>query len=283
MTLVFVHGGVSGVAKPQPVPLGFSLAGARGAESALDAVEDAVRALEDHPRLNAGYGAVLNLSGQVELDAGISDGVTGRSGGVGNVAVRHPISLARKVLEETPHVLITGAGAASLGAEMERLDGTTPEELARWEQARAEGRLHPARFGDPAEVDTVGAVAVDATGGLAAGSSTGGVFGKMPGRMGDSAIFGAGHYASAATAVVGTGVGEMFLRALASARTGMLIEEGAHPQAACETVIELLAGVARLPAGLLAVDGAGRYGAAYRGGSWDVEGPEGPVEPVRLP
>ena len=281
MALVFVHGGVAGVAKPERVPLGGGVAEGAAAGPALDAVECAVRVLEDDPRLNAGYGAVLNLAGAVELDAGISDGVSGRSGGVGNVTVRHPISLARRVLEETPHVLITGAGAAAFGAAMDEV-AVAPAELERWEEARAEGRLDVARFGDPVEVDTVGAVACGPGGGLAAASSTGGVFGKMPGRMGDSAIFGAGHYASKAAAVVGTGVGEMFLETLACARVGLLIEAGAHPQEACEGVIRLLGERAPLPAGLLALDRAGRAGAAFRGGSWDVEGPEGPVEAVRL-
>lgn len=281
MSVVFVHGGVAGVVKPHRVSLAQGVARGAVQERALDAVEHAVAALEDDPDLNAGYGAVLNLAGAVELDAGISDGVTGRAGGVGNVTVRHPVSLARKVLEETPHVLITGAGAIALGADMERTE-PAPEELARWEEARAEGRLDVARFGDPVEVDTVGAVALGDAGALAAASSTGGVFGKMPGRMGDSAIFGAGHYASRAAAVVGTGVGEMFLETLACARAGMLIEAGAHPQDACETVVGLLGERAPLPAGLLALDRSGRHGAAYRGGSWDVEGRDGPVEAARL-
>lgn len=281
MSVVLVHGGVAGVAKPARVSLAEGVARGLAHGRALDAVEDAVIALEDDPRLNAGYGAVLNLAGEVELDAGMSDGRTGRAGGVGNVAVRHPISLARKVLEETPHVLVTGAGADALGAGMEPV-AISPEERRRWEEARDEGRLDVARFGDPVEVDTVGAVALGDDGGLAAASSTGGVFGKMPGRMGDSAIFGAGHYASAGAAVVGTGVGEMFLETLACARAGMLIEAGAHPQEACAAVIGLLADRAPLPAGLLAIDTAGRYGAAFRGGSWDVEGPEGPVEAERL-
>lgn len=280
MSVVFVHGGVAGVSK-QRVSLADGVSRGVVRERALDAVEDAVIALEDDPALNAGYGAVLNLAGAIELDAGISDGVTGRAGGVGNVTVAHPVTLARLVLEETPHVLITGAGAAALGTGMDPVR-PAPEEVARWEEARAEGRLEVARFGDPVEVDTVGAVALGDDGGLAAASSTGGVFGKMPGRMGDSAIFGAGHYASKGAAVVGTGVGEMFLEALACARAGMLIEAGAHPQEACEAVVRLLGERASLPAGVLALDRSGRYGAAFRGGSWDVEGPEGPVEAVRL-
>lgn len=281
MSVVFVHGGVAGVQKPQRVSLADGVTRGLAQERALDAVEVAIVALEDISELNAGYGAVLNLAGDVELDAGISDGLTGRAGGVGNVCVVHPISLARVVLEDTPHVLITGAGATALGAGMDQVE-RAPEEVARWEEARAEGRLDIARFGDPVEVDTVGAVALGESGDLAAGSSTGGVFGKMPGRMGDSAIFGAGHYASKAAAVVGTGVGEMFLETLACARAGMLIEAGAHPQEACAEVIGLLGERAPLPAGVLALDRSGRYGAAYRGGSWDVEGPDGPVDAERL-
>lgn len=281
MSVVFVHGGVAGVPKPHRVSLAEGVLRGLARNRSIDAVEAAVVALEDDPELNAGFGAVLNLEGAVELDAGLSDGVTGRAGGVGNVCVCHPVSLARKVLEDTPHVLITGAGAAALGADMKQVE-RSPSEVARWEEARAEGRLDVARFGDPVEVDTVGAVALGDSDDLAAASSTGGVFGKMPGRMGDSAVFGAGHYASRGAAVVGTGVGEMFLETLACARAGMLIEAGAHPQQACRDVIRLLSERASLPAGLLALDRSGRHGAAYRGGSWDVEGPDGPVEAERL-
>ena len=281
MSVVFVHGGVAGVAKPQRVSLAEGVSRGVSRERALDAVEAALIVLEDDPRLNAGYGAVLNLAGAVELDAGISEGTTGRAGGVGNVTVAHPISLARKVLEETPHVLVTGAGAAELGEGMEPVE-IAAEERRRWEEARAEGRLDVARFGDPVEVDTVGAVALGDDADLAAASSTGGVFGKMPGRMGDSAVFGAGHYASKTAAVVGTGVGEMFLETLACARVGLLIEAGSHPQEACASVVRLLAERAALPAGLLALDRSGRHGAAFTGGSWDVEGPGGPVEAERL-
>ncbi len=281
MSVVFVHGGVAGVSKPQRVSLADGVGRGVARERALDAVEDAVSALEDNPALNAGYGAVLNLAGEVELDAGISDGATGRAGGVGNVTVRHPVSLARFVLEQTPHVLITGAGALALGTDMEQVEAA-PEERARWEEARTEGRLDVARFGDPVEVDTVGAVALGGSGDLAAGSSTGGVFGKMTGRVGDAPIFGAGMYASDTAAIVGTGVGELFLLTLACARAARLIESGAHPQDACEETIAFLGSRQRLSGGLLALDVSGRAGAAYRGALWPVHGPDGPVEAVRL-
>lgn len=245
-------------------------------------VERAIRALEDLPQLNAGYGAVLDREGRFELEAGLVDGTTGRTAGVANTVVRHPITLARRVLERTPHVLLTGDGARAFGADLEALEDTTPEQRARWEKARTEGPLDPARYGAPEQVDTVGAVALDDEGNSAAGSSTGGVFGMLPGRVGDAPIFGAGIYASRGAAVVGTGVGELFLETLASARVGRMVEDGVEPQRACEEVIAYLGTRAGYPAGLLAIDPAGRPGAAYRGATWAIEGPDGSLEAARL-
>ena len=282
MAIVYVHGGVSGLPKPDRPDLARFVAAGGEHARALDAVEHAVRALEDDPRFNAGFGSVLNIEGGLELDAGIVAGATGRVGGVANVAVRHPISLARRVMEETPHVLVTGAGAEALGADMERLSDTSPEERSRWEEERKKGTLHPATYGSPEHVDTVGALALDAGGELAAGSSTGGVFAKLPGRVGDAPIFGTGVYASASAAVVGTGVGEVFLEGLAALRAGLLIEQGGHPQEACEHVIALLGRRSTAAAGLLAIDVSGGVGAAFRGGSWAVAGPGGGIEPTRL-
>lgn len=279
---VYVHGGVSGTKRPELPSLAQALVEGAAASSSLDAVETAVRALEDDPSLNAGWGAVLNHEGRVELDAGISDGAGGRTAGVLNVTVRHPISLARRVLESTPHVLLTSAGAMALADGMEVLQTTTERQQRRYLDAKRRGMLDPERYGEPELVDTVGAVALDPSKRLAAGSSTGGVFGKLPGRVGDSPIFGAGHYASTGAAVVGTGVGELFLEVLACARTGYLIENGAHPQVACEQVIEWLGTRSKVAAGLLALDSSGRVGAAYRGGSWTVEGPAGRLAPARL-
>jgi L-asparaginase / beta-aspartyl-peptidase len=282
MTLVLVHGGVSGIGKDKVPSLQDAVVGGARASSALDAVEIAVCALEDKPLLNAACGAVVNSAGAIELDSGIADGHAARCGGVANVSVRHPISLARRVLEATPHVLMTGPGAVALGADMEQLDGPTEEQRRRWERARAEGRLDPKHYAAPDQVDTVGAVALDERGKLAAGSSTGGVFGKLPGRVGDSPIFGAGFYASGEAAVVGTGVGELFIETLAAFRTGVLIDNGASPQQACEAVITLLQTRTGEAAGLLALDRKGRRGAAFGGGSWAVAGPEGPLDATRL-
>lgn len=295
MASLYVHGGVSGLEKADPPSLtkAFALpnqasteqppaAAPPGHPSALDLVEGATRALEDHPELNAGYGAVLDRDGRLELDAGIVDGHSGSVGAVAGVTVRHPVTLARRVLEDTPHVLLTGEGAQSFGAAMEQLTASTGEQHARWEQAKAEGALDLDRYGSPEHVDTVGAVALDGSGRLAAASSTGGVFGKMRGRVGDAPIFGAGIYASRRAAVIGTGVGELFLQTLACAQTGRLIEEGMDPQKACETVVELLGTRERTAAGILALDREGAVGAAYRGGSWVVEGLDGPITPAKI-
>jgi beta-aspartyl-peptidase (threonine type) len=286
MPLVFVHGGVAGRPKDELPSLADAVP-KDDASSALDLVERAIHVLEDHPDLNAGYGAVLNQAGELELDAGIADGATGLIGGIANVGVRHPISLARRVMEETPHALLTGPGAVEFGRDEEQLADTSPDQRRRWQAAHDAGTLGLRYYGDPARVDTVGAVALDDAGRLAAGSSTGGVFGKMPGRVGDAPIFGAGLYADENVAVVGTGVGEVFLAGLASLRVALRVASGASPQEACELAISELAavtitGIAEPSAGLLALDRGGRMGAAYRGGSWPVEGPDGPITAIRV-
>ena len=282
MNAVFVHGGVSGLVKDPP-SLARSIAAARAVSSATDAVEEAVVVCEDDPLLNAGYGSVLTIDGTIEMDAGFADGSTGNCGAVANVTVTNPIRLARRVMERTPHVLLAGAGAMALGSDMSLLHDTTPEQRRRWAAAKEAGTLAPSRYGAPEHVDTVGAVALDDDGRLAAGSSTGGVFGKLPGRVGDAPIFGAGVYASQTVAVVGTGVGELFLETLACLRVALLVEEqGAHPQEACERVITWVGRRRPVSAGLLALDATGRVGAAFRGGSLAVEGLDGPLEPVRL-
>jgi isoaspartyl peptidase/L-asparaginase-like protein (Ntn-hydrolase superfamily) len=276
-THVYVHGGVSSRAGTTAPSLSHVLDEMQPATTALDAVELAVRALEDDGRLNAGWGSVLTSAGRIELDASIADGTGGFAGVVG-VAVRHPITLARRVLEQTPHVLMAGDGAMAVGRDLERLDDTTPEQWERWRRSLAAD----ARRGGPGQGDTVGAVALDAEGLLAAGSSTGGVFGKLPGRVGDSPIFGAGTYVCPGAAVVGTGIGELFLETLAALRCGDLIEAGEHPQRACERVVSGLGNRSDGAAGLLALDARGRVGAAYRGESLAVEGPSGPLHAVRL-
>jgi len=266
---LYVHGGVSGRLR-KPVGLTDSLP--RDCSTALEAVEAAVRALESHPDLNAGYGAVLNRVGDIELDAGIADGERGEWAGVMSVRVRHPISLARVVLEETPHVLMSGEGAMSLAKEVgaEVLDATTDVQSLRWKRAVFGDGFRP--FGDTRDLDTVGAVALGSKGDLAAATSTGGLFGKLPGRVGDAPISGAGMYATSRVAVVATGLGEIFLRVSACRRVGELVEDGMEPQSATETVIAQLRDQASSPVALLALDSDCRVGAAFADHFWEVEG-----------
>ena len=278
---LFVHGGVSGVPKEALPDLSAAVSADLRTGSAIDMVEAAVRVLEDDPDLNAGYGSVLDAAGDVDLDAGIADGSTGSFGAVAGVKVANPITLARRVLESTPHGLMIGEGATALAHDLPEV-AIAPARREQWEEARRAGKLEPARYGQPDKVDTVGAVALDDSGRLAAGSSTGGVFGKLPGRVGDSPVFGAGFYASERAAVIGTGVGELFLETLACARAGMMIEIGHVPQRACEDVIRFLGSRASTSAGLVALDVEGRHGAAFRGGSLSVYGPDGRVDVVQL-
>jgi beta-aspartyl-peptidase (threonine type) len=180
---------------------------------ALDAIEAAIRVLEDNPNFNAGKGAVLTRDSEAELDASIMDG---RNRGAGSVAqvrrVKNPIRAARLVMETTPHEMFAGpdadALAASGGLEMVEPDYfITPRRLDQLRRAMAGVHQPEDRFG------TVGAVAMDKAGNLAAGTSTGGMTAKMPGRVGDAPIIGAGTYAdNASCAVSATGHGEYFIR-----------------------------------------------------------------------
>jgi beta-aspartyl-peptidase (threonine type) len=185
--------------------------------SSLDAVERVIRILEDDPRFNAGRGAVLNVEGDAELDASIMDGRTKACGAIGAVrTVKNPISLARLVMTETKHVLFVGAGADRFAAEM-KVDLVEPDyfRVSRRSTGPRQGSdVRPERSSVADDlIGTVGCVALDRAGNLAAGTSTGGRKGKMVGRVGDSPIVGAGTYADNATCAVScTGVGEEFIR-----------------------------------------------------------------------
>ncbi len=186
----------------------------------LDAVTAAVRSLEDNPLFNAGCGAALARDGAAELDAAIMEGRQQRAGAVAAVRhVRNPVELARKVMEKSRHVLLVGAGAEEFALE-EGL-ALVPNAYFRTEERRAQ--LESERGGRPvsdlfpSSQGTVGAVALDAAGDLAAATSTGGMTNKRQGRVGDSPIIGAGTYAkNGVCAVSATGHGEYFIRAVAA-------------------------------------------------------------------
>jgi beta-aspartyl-peptidase (threonine type) len=182
--------------------------------SALDAVEAAVVALEDDPHFNAGRGSVFTYDGTIELDASIMDGRNRSAGAAtGLTTVRNPVRLARAVMEHSPHVFVGGQGAEEF-ARLRGLETVDPSWFAT-DARRRQLDLVKARGGFDAEVKfgTVGAVAVDAAGHVAAATSTGGLTGKRWGRIGDSPVIGAGNYADdRACAVSATGAGEVFIR-----------------------------------------------------------------------
>ena len=191
-----------------------------GGGSSLDAVAAAVRVLEDDPLFNAGHGAALTRDGAAELDAAIMDGRQLRAGAVASVRhVKNPIDLARRVMEKSRHVLLVGAGAEEFALEEQfvlvpNLYFRTAERLA---QLQAEQRGERMSELLPTSRGTVGAVAIDGGGNLAAATSTGGMTNKRPGRVGDSPIIGAGTYAkNGVCAVSATGHGEYFIRAVAA-------------------------------------------------------------------
>lgn len=191
---------------------------------ALDAVQAAIVVLEDEPLCNAGRGAVFNADAEHQLDASIMDGSDLRVGAVAAIEnVKNPISAARLVMEETPHVLLTGEGAddfaAAQGLETVTQDYFgTPERYQSLLDAKEEDEAAAARrLESEGELGTVGAIAVDGDGDLAAATSTGGLTNKMVGRIGDSPIAGAGTWADRRVAVSATGTGEAYIR-LAAAR-----------------------------------------------------------------
>ena len=241
--------------------------------TAIDAVEAAARSLEDNACFNAGRGSVLTEQGEAELDAAMMDGATRRAGAAAGLkTTRAPISLARRLMEHGPHVFLSGDGAdrfaAAAGLEQVENDYfILPERCRQLEEALAAGSA-----ADPIKYGTIGAVAVDTNGHVAAATSTGGVTAKQWGRVGDSPSIGAGTYADdRACAVSATGSGEYFIRAVAAHELAVRIRlGGASLQDALDAVladIEALGG----RGGLIAVSPAGEAAwgfttpAMYRG------------------
>lgn len=251
--------------------------------SALDAVTEAVRLLEDCPLFNAGHGAVFTSAGTHELDASIMDGATLRSGAIANVdCVRNPVLAARRVMEHSKHVFFVGQGAVDF-ARAEGLELVDPSYFsteARREQLLRVQRETPGAAvldhdgqamvasGQPAPADpldsdrkfgTVGAVAVDAQGNLAAATSTGGITNKQVGRVGDAPLIGAGCYANnRSCAVSTTGTGEMFIRMVAAYDVSAQMEYlGASLQEAADRVVQQKLPTIGGKGGLIAVDGQG--------------------------
>ena len=235
--------------------------------SSLDATEAAVRVLEDDPHFNAGRGSVFTSAGTNEMDASIMDGKTLKAGAVGSVQhVKNPINLARLVMEKSPHVMLDCAGAEGF-AETNGIELVDPKYFftqERWdalqkmkaaEKERASGAGKSFIITDQDRHGTVGAVALDKDGNLAAATSTGGMTNKMPGRIGDTPVIGAGTYANNQTCAVScTGDGEYFIRSAAAHEVSALMEyRGMKLQQAAQNALDT---VKRLggTGGLIAID-----------------------------
>lgn len=240
--------------------------------SALDAVTEVVRQLEECSLFNAGVGSVFTHEGTHELDASIMDGRTREAGAVAGVTrVRNPVLAARTVLENSPHVLFIGSGAESFAAShgLEMVENTffsTPERRAQLDRAIVTQQTfldHDGEAsGDPLDPErkfgTVGAVALDMAGNLAAATSTGGMTNKQVGRVGDSPIPGAGCYASDTVAVSCTGTGEVFMRTLAAYDIAALMTyAGLSLSQASDKVIHENIPALGGSGGLIAIDAAG--------------------------
>ncbi|WP_457795779.1 isoaspartyl peptidase/L-asparaginase family protein [Methylocystis sp. S23] len=275
---LMIHGGAGAIRAPERFAASLRRIVEAGAgmladgAGALDVVARCVSMLEDDPLYNAGRGAVLNAEGAAFCDASIMDGRNLSAGAVAGVrGVRNPVLLARTVMEKTPHVFMIGSGAERLGREYgldfeDESYFVTPDRLAQLARARARHETTldhaPAAHG---KLGTVGAVARDRAGDLAAATSTGGLVNQMSGRVGDSPVIGAGVYAdNASCAVSCTGVGEQFLRTTLARMAAFYAEsQGMAAEEAAKAAIAYLERKVQGSGGLIVVDRDARCGAAY--------------------
>lgn len=242
------HGSVDGAVEACRRACEAALEVLAGAGCALDAVCAAVRVLEDDPLCNAGTGAVTTSAGTIELDACVADGWSGRSGAVGALPpFRHPVDVARAVMEEGRHLLLVGDGAASF-ARSQGFAASTLEEMLVPREAAGSG-------------NTVGAAALDASGGLAAATSTGGMAGQAPGRLGDTPIIGAATWADRRLACSWTGEGEAIAKGCSAYFMSLHAELGASGVA--ELALRRLERELAGRGGLVALDADGGVGVAF--------------------
>ena len=230
--------------------------------SSLDAVEAAIRVLEDNPLFNAGKGAVFTHDGRNELDASIMDGKTRAAGAIAGVTIiRNPITAARAVMERSEHVMMVGKGAELFATKMglEIVDPSYFWTEHRWKALQRELTKDDKKFG------TVGAVAVDKAGNLAAGTSTGGMTNKQYGRVGDAPIIGAGTFAdNESVAVSATGHGEYFIRWTVASDIAALVKyRGMTVQAAADEVINKKLKAVKGEGGVIALDAKGNFATPF--------------------
>ncbi|HKF04935.1 MAG TPA: isoaspartyl peptidase/L-asparaginase [Candidatus Sulfotelmatobacter sp.] len=250
--------------------------------SALDAVEEAVVIMEDDETFDAGRGSFLNRDGKVQLDALIMDGSTLRAGGVGCVEhLRNPVRVARKILSESPHVYFVGDGAEKFAAEhgvplcrneeliipreIERLR-KYQEELAQRNETQDGNDLFAANVDDDVTIshDTVGAVALDRNGNIAAATSTGGTLNKAPGRLGDSSLIGCGCYADNQSAAASTtGWGEPIMKLVLAKWTADRIAAGNLPEWSAKEAMNYLKQRVNGHGGIIVLDPQGHFAIAH--------------------
>ncbi len=281
---ILVHGGAGFIPLEQRAHAhaGCQVAASRGwsqlqeGDSALDVVMEAVRMMEDNPEYNAGTGSCPTLEGKIEMDAGIMDGYALQVGAVAGLELlKNPILVARKILE-SPHVFLIGKGAQQFAQEQgfslcTQADLLTEGQYQKWLRTHEQsGPLHATldAFTDTSadsgkKHGTVGAVAIDKYGHLAAATSTGGMLNKHPGRVGDSPLVGCGFYADQYAAVSCTGQGEDFVRLLIAQRAAAYIAQGLDAQQAADKVIAYLSENATGGGGVIVVDHNGNIGSAW--------------------
>ena len=239
--------------------------------SSLDAVEEAVVVMEDDETFDAGRGSFLNRDGKVQLDALIMEGATLRAGGVGCVEhLRNPVRAARKILSESPHVYFVGEGAERIAAEhglplCKNEDLIIPREVERLREYQSHPEEHRADlFAPTISHDTVGAVALDREGNLAAATSTGGTLNKAPGRLGDSSLVGCGCYAdNRSGAASTTGWGEPIMKLVLAKWAADRVESGNMPEWVAQEAMNYLKQRLNGHGGIILMDATGRFGIAH--------------------
>jgi len=275
---LMVHGGAGNIAEMFHADYlsGTRLAVQAGWEvltsggSALDAVERAVVVMEDDPTFDAGVGSVLNRAGHIEMDAMIMDGLTLKVGAVAAVSgIMNPIHLARLIAQDTDHSMLVGEGARRF-AELKGMrlcaeaELTVPREVERFRRLQQIPDYHLSDEFSPDRRGTVGAVALDAEGNVAAATSTGGMYYKLPGRVGDSPLVGSGAYADNGTgAASATGHGERIMRVVLCKTATDSLAHGLSAQAAADFAIETLTERVGGYGGLILVDSRGQIAFAH--------------------
>ncbi len=240
---------------------------------AADAVEAAVRVMEDDETFDAGRGSFLNLAGHIELDASMMDGKTMRAGAVASVQnIRNPITAARKIMEESEHVLLVGMGATRFAREhkvqtCEQDDLITAREMERWREhhGKTVSARHTFAGRRKSPMGTVGAVALDKFGNLVSGTSTGGTPNKYPGRVGDTPLIGCGTYAdNTIGAVSSSGWGESLIKVvMAKTVVDLMDRYELDAERATRDAIKLLARKVKGYGGVIAINKHGKIGIAY--------------------